>query len=58
MGAIFNWTDSEMKPASLQKVKAMLSEQEVEKQEKAFRMRMERTLASVEVYTTLISRGF
>jgi hypothetical protein len=47
-----------MKPASLRKVKAMLSEQEVEKQEKAFRMRMERTLASVEVYTTLISRGF
>ena len=55
MDAIFDWTDSEI--CHTEKGKTTLSEQEAEKREKALRMTMERTLASVEVYATLISRS-
>jgi hypothetical protein len=54
--AIFDWTDSDSRTTA--KGKAMLSDQKVEKQEKAFGMMMERTLANVEVYATLILRSF
>jgi hypothetical protein len=52
VGAIFEWTDSET--CTTAKGKAMLSEQEVEKQEKAFRMTMERTLANGGVHDSHI----